>query len=163
MRGWPEPTTDPAVWLLAKYADEGKKIDENNPKTLCETIFQMDFSKAIRPRETSKRQQLPGVGSDLLKSHDKKRAMSLAVGGEFEALGLLEYHLLLDAGLKKADNVVDVGCGSGRLAVKLAPFLDGRYLGIDVVPELLAYAEELCQRPDWSFKPASGVTIPCRR
>lgn len=116
--------------------------------------------KRFISEKLTKAQSYPELVSALLKSHDKKQAMSLAVGGEFEALGLLEYHLLLQVGLKKDDTVIDVGCGSGRLAVKLAPFLDGRYLGIDVVPELLRYAEELCQRPDWSFKLASGVKIP---
>lgn len=88
-------------------------------------------------------------------------ALQRAVGGEFIAVGKLEYHLLRSRGLKDNHFVVDVGCGSGRLACQLAPFPALRYLGCDVVPRLLEYAEELCERPDWTFAHTNGVTIPC--
>ncbi|MBK8535546.1 MAG: class I SAM-dependent methyltransferase [Candidatus Competibacteraceae bacterium] len=71
---------------------------------------------------------------ELLKFNDEKKAMSLAVGGDFEAVGLLEYYLLIQQGLKPVDTVVDVGCGSGRLASQLRSYLSGLYVGIDVVP-----------------------------
>src|SRR5687767_1348854 len=88
-------------------------------------------------------------------------ALRRAVGGEFLAVGKLEYHLLRSRGLKDNHLVVDVGCGSGRLACQLAPFPSIRYIGCDVVPRLLEYAEELCERPDWQFVHTNGVTIPC--
>jgi SAM-dependent methyltransferase len=88
-------------------------------------------------------------------------ALRRAVGGEFLAVGKLEYHLLRSRGLKDNHLVVDVGCGSGRLACQLAPFPNLRYIGCDVVPRLLEYAEELCERPDWQFVHTDGVTIPC--
>ena len=50
-------------------------------------------------------------------------ALRLAVGGEFEAVGKLEYYLLRSLGLNTRHLVVDVGCGSGRLARQLAPAL----------------------------------------
>lgn len=96
----------------------------------------------------------------LLRGHDEAKAMSLAVGGDFEAVGLTEYYLLLQHGLQKHHSVIDVGCGSGRLAVHLRDYLEGHYLGIDVVPELYAYAEKLARRPDWTFTKAPGLTIP---
>ena len=96
----------------------------------------------------------------LLKSHEQDQAMRLAVGGEFEAVGLLEFYLLLSYQLKKDHCVIDVGCGSGRLAVQLAPFLTGRYVGIDVVPELIDYAKKLTKRADWDFLIAPGLSIP---
>lgn len=98
--------------------------------------------------------------SSLLQEHSEEKAMSLAVGGDFEAAGVLEYCLLLQNGLRKNDNVVDVGCGSGRLAFPLKDFLTGQYTGFDVVPELYKYAEEICKRPDWKFLSAPGLTIP---
>jgi ubiquinone/menaquinone biosynthesis C-methylase UbiE len=58
--------------------------------------------------------------------------------------------------------VVDVGCGSGRLAFQLREFLTGQYVGIDVVPDLYKYAEDICGRPDWKFLGAPGVTIPAQ-
>ncbi|HVS50776.1 MAG TPA: class I SAM-dependent methyltransferase [Opitutaceae bacterium] len=89
------------------------------------------------------------------------KALSEAVGGEFVGVGKLEYQLLRSLGLKDGQMVVDVGCGSGRLACQLAPFPDIRYLGCDVVPRLLAYAQQLCGRSDWRFLTTSGTTIPC--
>jgi len=88
-------------------------------------------------------------------------ALQRAVGGEFVAIGKLEYHLLRSRGLRDDHLVVDVGCGSGRLACQLAAFPRLRYLGCDVVPRLLDYARELCARPDWAFVPTSGARIPC--
>ena len=95
----------------------------------------------------------------LLKTHDKTRAMSLAVGGDFEAVGLLEYFLLLQNGLQKEHTVVDVGCGSGRLAFQLREYLEGLYIGIDVVPDLFQYAQKISNRPDWKFYSAPGLII----
>src|SRR5215813_3285572 len=46
----------------------------------------------------------------------KDEAMRLAVGGEFDAVGKLEYYLLRSLGLSNGHLVIDVGCGSGRLA-----------------------------------------------
>jgi ubiquinone/menaquinone biosynthesis C-methylase UbiE len=99
---------------------------------------------------------------ELAKKFDKKRAMSLAVGGDFEAAGVLEYSFLIQQGLQKHHTVVDVGCGSGRLAFQLKDFLTVQYLGIDVVPDLYEYAQSICERPDWNFLAAPGLTIPSK-
>ena len=90
--------------------------------------------------------------------HDE--AMKRAVGGQFEAMGLLELEALRHFGLREHDYLIDVGCGSGRLAKPLSGYLTGRYLGIDVVPSLLQYAREIVGRPDWRFETATGLTIP---
>jgi SAM-dependent methyltransferase len=97
---------------------------------------------------------------NLSSAHSHDEAMKMAVGGEFEAIGILECETLIYHGLKKDDYLIDVGCGSGRLAKPLAERLSGKYLGIDVVPELVAYARKLVQRPDWRFEVARGLTIP---
>ncbi len=97
---------------------------------------------------------------DLLQAHDEAKAMSLAVGGHFEAVGSLEYFLLLENGLMREHTVIDVGCGSGRLAFQLKEYLKGLYIGMDVVPELFRYAQRISKRPDWKFYSAPGLTIP---
>ena len=96
----------------------------------------------------------------LDRSHDHDEAMRMAVGGEFDAVGLIERETLVHHGLRKDDYLVDVGCGSGRLAKPLAEYLEGKYLGIDVVPELVEYARRLVPRADWRFEVAKGLTIP---
>ncbi len=96
----------------------------------------------------------------LINQRDKREAMSAAVGGEFEAIGKLEYALLRQLGLKEDHTVIDIGCGSGRLAFQLKQFLKGTYIGMDVVKELLVYAQQLCGRDDWIFYEAPGLTMP---
>jgi len=87
-------------------------------------------------------------------------AMEVAIGGEFKAFGILMRELLIQVGLKKDDYVIDVGCGSGRLAKPLSEYLSGKYLGIDVVPDLVTYAGNLVKRPDWRFEVTKGFSIP---
>ena len=88
-------------------------------------------------------------------------AMQKAVGGEFEAVGKLEYYLLRSLGLTSGHLVVDVGCGSGRLAQQLAPDKSIRYIGTDVVPRLIESARARIMRDDWQFSVVDGVCIPC--
>ena len=87
-------------------------------------------------------------------------ALSSAIGGEFIAVGTLEYSLLLSLGLADGQCVIDVGCGSGRLAYKLAAMPNVRYLGVDVVDDLLDYARRMSGRTDWRFERTAGAGIP---
>lgn len=59
----------------------------------------------------------------LIAAHGREEAMSLVVGGQYHGIGILESSALLSHGLRPEHNVIDVGCGSGRLAVALRPFL----------------------------------------
>jgi ubiquinone/menaquinone biosynthesis C-methylase UbiE len=87
-------------------------------------------------------------------------AMSRAVGGSYEAFGEIEKQALVHYGLQPDHTVVDIGCGSGRLAQALRPYLkNGRVLGTDVVPELLEYAREGCP-PSWQFAKVDDIRIP---
>lgn len=92
--------------------------------------------------------------------HNKKEAMSLSVGGNFDAIGILERELLIQHGLMKDGYLIDVGCGSGRLAQALPEYLAGRYLGVDIVPDLVDHARSLADRPDWRFEVSDGLKIP---
>jgi SAM-dependent methyltransferase len=63
------------------------------------------------------------------------------IGGLWEELGALQLEFLKTQGMSPANTLLDLGCGSGRLAVKAVPFLDaGKYYGIDVSPALLGAA-----------------------
>jgi SAM-dependent methyltransferase len=90
--------------------------------------------------------------------HDE--AMEIAIGGGFELFGRIEVSLLRHFGLPQDGYLVDVGCGSGRLARPLAQWLKGRYLGVDLVPALVAHARKLAQRPDWRFEVIDHIGIP---
>lgn len=96
----------------------------------------------------------------LLADHPADVALKAAVGGDFDQIGFLERELLIQSGLRPDGYLIDVGCGSGRLAKPLADYLSGKYLGLDVVPELVEYARQLVGRPDWRFEVVEGLKIP---
>ncbi len=110
-----------------------------------------------------------GYGSDyrravlfqrLLKG-DRTRAFEASVGDAFEKIGRIERDILFMEGLAEDGFVVDIGCGAGRLAAQLKEYPRLRYLGVDVVPELLEFAREQSSRPDWRFEIVSRSAIPC--
>jgi SAM-dependent methyltransferase len=98
---------------------------------------------------------------DLMAAYPMAEAMSRAVGGNYEALGEVEKQLLIQCGLKPGHTLVDVGCGSGRLSKALLPYMapSGRFLGTDVVRELLQYASQGCP-PSWQFAQVEDIRIP---
>jgi len=100
------------------------------------------------------------LARDLGKQHDQNLAMSLGVGGNFDAVGILERELLIQHGLRPGDYLIDVGCGSGRLSKPLARYLSGKYLGIDVVADFIRHARKITGRPDWRFEVTKGSHIP---
>ena len=70
------------------------------------------------------------------------------VGGLWDEMGKLQFEFLVAQGLKPADVLVDVGCGSLRGGVHFIKYLEpGNYLGIEKEPELLelGVADELGQ------------------
>jgi SAM-dependent methyltransferase len=94
---------------------------------------------------------------NLIAHYPREQAMSLAIGSEWKAFGVLMREILVAAGLKPEHYLIDVGCGSARLAHTLNV---ARYLGIDIVPELIAYSREICNRPNWRFEVVERIAIP---
>lgn len=98
--------------------------------------------------------------SGLLQLFPEDEAVSRAVGGNYEYFGVLEHALLWAHGLTPESSVIDVGCGSGRLAMQLRRYPRLRYVGTDVVPQLLDYARRKTGRPDFRFEPVDAITLP---
>jgi SAM-dependent methyltransferase len=95
------------------------------------------------------------------KSHlPRAEAMESAIGGDFERIGRIEAALVRHYGLGPDGHLIDVGCGSGRLAKPLSEYLAGSYLGFDLVPDLIAYARQIVDRPDWRFETIDHIGIP---
>ncbi|MBX6374924.1 MAG: class I SAM-dependent methyltransferase [Acetobacteraceae bacterium] len=98
--------------------------------------------------------------ANLLATHPLDEAMSLAVGGSYERIGAIERDLLRYAGLADGMALVDLGCGSGRLAHALGTSMRlGSYLGIDVVQALLDYARTKAP-PDYRFVRSVSFELP---
>ena len=87
-------------------------------------------------------------------------AMKNAVGGSFDFIGKVEVAILRHYGLRPDGFLVDVGCGSGRLARPLSAYLLGKYAGFDVVDDLVEYARLTVNRPDWGFEVIDHIAIP---
>lgn len=101
--------------------------------------------------------------SRFLATFDRESAMSYIVGGQYETMGEGLRRIVESHGLKEGDYLIDVGCGSGRLAWSLSQskFRDTiRYLGIDIVPEMLEFAAEKCGQPMWRFELVLEPKIP---
>ena len=98
--------------------------------------------------------------ASLIEKHGREEAMQLIVGGEYDRIGKLERSALIDLGLKRNHSLVDIGCGSGRLPFALRDYLEGPFVGTDILEEVLNYANDKCGRPDWSFVPMSEPSIP---
>jgi SAM-dependent methyltransferase len=100
--------------------------------------------------------------SRLLAAHRREDALKMAVGdGNFDAVGDAQLTVLIDAGLLPGDSLIDLGCGSGRLASALTRRMGDKiqYLGVDVVPELLTFAgERSCSA--YKFALTDGGAIP---
>lgn len=96
----------------------------------------------------------------LSKQPNLPEPLQTAIGGEFEAFGLIQRDMLRFYGLQPDHVLVDVGCGSGRLTIPLSREHPGGYLGTDLVEELLDYARARCERPDWRFALVDHLEIP---
>jgi SAM-dependent methyltransferase len=95
----------------------------------------------------------------LKKSVGHAAAMEIGVGGDFERFGRLEADLLVHLGLREGNCVIDVGCGSGRLAVALGKHNNVTYHGCDIVPDFLEHARRHTP-PHFRFSLVDGLNIP---
>lgn len=75
--------------------------------------------------------------------------------GDFDLIGRKELGLLRMEQLRPTDTLVDLGCGTGRLAVQVIPTLaGGHYVGIDIASSMLDHARALIE--------ARHPAPPCR-
>ena len=94
----------------------------------------------------------------LVKTYPIDEAMAYAVGGSYEIFGKIEAQVLRQAGLAKGMRVVDLGCGSGRLASVLHSTEEISYVGIDIIKKLLDYAKT--KAPRYEFILHRDLSIP---
>jgi len=95
----------------------------------------------------------------MIATHPIDEAMALAVGGgSYDIIGGLEAEILKAAGLAEGMRVVDLGCGSGRLASALHRRGKFSYVGIDIIQALLDYART--KAPSYQFIRHRELSIP---
>jgi ubiquinone/menaquinone biosynthesis C-methylase UbiE len=78
--------------------------------------------------------------ANLVATRPIDEAMAIAVGGDFERTGKIEAAIVRHFGLRDGMTLIDLGCGSGRLAWALGQTMRIDYLGIDIVQAFLDYA-----------------------
>jgi SAM-dependent methyltransferase len=81
------------------------------------------------------------------------------IGGDFRTVGReFADHLIRLGGLRRSDRVLDVGCGTGRIAVPLLDYLDrGSYEGFDVHEEAVRWCQDniTARNRAFVFRPVS--------
>jgi SAM-dependent methyltransferase len=89
-----------------------------------------------------------------------------AVGAvkDWERHGELQFEYLKLQGLKPQHRLLEVGCGTGRLARKVVPYLDeGCYEGVDISPQAINSAIALSGKEGWNRKrPGLSTVMPNR-
>ncbi|HVK17661.1 MAG TPA: methyltransferase domain-containing protein [Fimbriiglobus sp.] len=81
---------------------------------------------------------------------------------EYDRLGESKLQTLRDAGLTPDGRVLDVGCGTGQLAVPLESFLGDRglYFGTDIGEEAIAFCKERFKQPNFRFARNDTTSLP---
>ena len=151
------------IWAPRPEAEilEGVGMPASNLRRLGRSIL---ARMGVTGAPTERPQGLKAVNVafvDLLKGvmpHDE--AMEIAIGGNFAEIGAVELALVQHYGLPQVGRLIDVGCGSGRLARPLSVWMTGSYLGLDLVPDLVAHAARITGRDDWRFQVIDHIGIP---
>jgi SAM-dependent methyltransferase len=76
---------------------------------------------------------------------------ALAIGGDWESHGLLQLQFLKSRGLTPDSRLLDLGCGTGRFARRVVPYLKaGKYVGLDISEGALSCAKALSKTEGWA-------------
>lgn len=104
-------------------------------------------------------------GNHAYERHARAMRPEESVGeGDYDLIGRIELRLLQKEGVGPSHTVVDFGCGTGRLAVHLVPFLrSGKYLGIDIAPTMLKHARSRigpATNCEWKVQRGDRIDLP---
>lgn len=91
---------------------------------------------------------------------DEETARKKAVGVNYENQGRKQAAMVHEYAPEGPFSLLDIGCGSGRAATSLRDVERLTYTGVDILPELLEYAQEKAARPDWKFVAVEEIALP---
>lgn len=99
--------------------------------------------------------------TDYRVRHDGYRA-AIDDAANWERHGELQAKFLQARGLGPHNTLLEIGCGTGRLARKIVPYLDaGNYCGIDISPAAIAAAHDIARSEGWHMRrPVMGLEWP---
>lgn len=103
---------------------------------LCERTSRSRLGRWAAGRRDQSADVYERVYEQHARSHDDAHAVG---AGEYDEFGRLELAILREIGLEPDGQLYDMGCGTGRLAVHVVPFLvSGSYIGSDISPTMLS-------------------------
>ena len=138
------------VWI-APYLVPGENEIEIRFSGTAKTLPNGKNTIALKPTFN------PETYEDLYETNARHNQDDSIGGGDYYIVGRTEFELLVMEGLGPADTVIDFGCGNGRLAVHVIPYLEkgGTYIGIDIAETYLEHAAARVKRE--TPKPACSI------
>ena len=111
--------------------------------------------QSILPRSNRAAGTAGGSSGEVL----PPKSLQRFVGGAYEEVGAEFFgYLVTLCELQPGDAILDVGCGSGRMALPLTGYLntEGRYAGFDISAKAIAWCRENItrQHPNFDFEVA---------
>ncbi|WDI31512.1 methyltransferase domain-containing protein [Hyphococcus flavus] len=100
------------------------------------------------------------ISSLRKRSANEEEVMERAVGGAYEKTGAVQAALIDELIPERPIHIIDVGCGSGRLAYALRGQKRIAYSGFDIMADLVEYAKSKCGRSDWRLETISTLQLP---
>lgn len=91
---------------------------------------------------------------------DEDTAREKTVGVNYERQGRKQADMVHEYAPEGPFTLLDIGCGSGRASTALRDVERLTYTGVDILPELLEYAEKKAGRPDWKFIAIEDIALP---
>lgn len=123
--------------------------------TINQEVLDSFNDKASKEPETvelyEKHDYITAYGLHTDNRVDADPIWAIGRGDEWDSHGELQRNFLMSIGLRPEHKLLDIGCGVGRAARKLVPYLDpGNYTGCDISHKALNYAINLSTEEGWA-------------
>lgn len=123
-------------------------------RRVAETAYRADPPHRMRGALADARDRLRGRSNPEL---PPRFLWHFVGGGDYLSIGTAFKRMFVElGGLEPHHDVLDVGCGAGRMALPLTEWLTGRYEGLDVHPEAIEWCRRsiTARHPSFRFQVA---------